>query len=82
MHRYIDFRHNSHLDWSVQYDVNDLDTVLAVSADGKKRFLLEQKYIQPMALADRQQGDSDELKKIKDFNKSTHQMIIEQSSHT
>lgn len=74
----IDFRHNSHLDWSVQYDVNDLDTVLAVSADGKKRFLLEQKYIQPMALADRQQGDSDELKKIKDFNKSTHQMIIEQ----
>lgn len=74
----IDFRHNAHLDWKVQYDTHDLDYVLAISKCGTKRFLLEQKYVQPMALADRVEGDSFELKKIKDFNKATNQMIIDQ----
>lgn len=77
----IDFRHNAHLDWQVQYDTNDLNQVLAVSKCGTKRFMLEQKYVQPMALADRTEGDSIELKKVKDFNKATNQMIIDQRTN-
>lgn len=73
----INFRHQSHLDWQILYDSNDLSQVLAVSADESERFLLTKKYIQPMALADRQDGDAQELKRISDFNKGSIDMIIE-----
>lgn len=74
----VNFRHKSHLDWAVYYDTNDLSQVLAVSKDGTERFILEEKYHQPMAIADRQPGDLDELKKIQQFNNSVTQSIIEE----
>jgi hypothetical protein len=74
----LNFRHQSHLDWSIQYDTNDLSQVLAVSDDGTERHLLEQKYIQPMALADRTEKDPFELKRIKDFNKTTIDIIVDE----
>lgn len=73
----INFRHKSHLDWVIHFDRNNLGEVLAVSKDGSERFILEQKYIQPMALADRVEGDSEELKRISDFNKEAVTMITE-----
>jgi len=77
----VNFRHNAHLDWSIQFDENDLSHVLAVSTDGSERFVLEQKYIQPMALADRSDVDDDELKRIKTFNKSIENGIIEERAY-
>lgn len=74
----IDFRHKSHLDWSVRFDTNDLNQVLAVSADGSERFVLEQKFVQPMALADRVEGDIEELSKIRSFNKTAVEMIVDE----
>ncbi|MGJ5643241.1 hypothetical protein [Formosa sp. S-31] len=74
----INFRHHADKDWSIQYDVNDLSKVLAVSADGKERFMLEQKYVQPMALANRKEGDEQELNRVRQFNKSVVNMIVEE----
>ena len=34
------------------------------------RFMLEEKYVQPMALAERTEGDAEQLKKVLDFNQS------------
>lgn len=65
----IRFRELSHLRWQVQYDPNDLSTILAISEDNLYKFLLEAKYEQPMALADRIPGDSHQLQMVRDFNK-------------
>lgn len=73
----INFRHQAHQDWKIHFDVNDLSHVLAVSKDGSERHILEEKYIQPMALADRKQEDPFHLKQIRDFNKAAEEMIIE-----
>ena len=43
--------------------------MLAVNDDGSLQFLLESKYIQPMALADRKPGDAEELARIEHFNR-------------
>ena len=64
----IKFREFAFEDWTVKYDPDDLSTVLAVNGDGSRRFILEEKYIQPMALADRKDGDSEQLQKIRDYN--------------
>ncbi|WP_435138832.1 hypothetical protein [Formosa sp. A9] len=76
----INFRHHADKDWSIQYDINDLSKVLAVSSCGKERFMLDQKYVQPMALANRTEADDVELKRVRNFNKSVEQMIIEERS--
>ena len=31
--------------------------------------MLEEKYVQPMALADRKPGDAEQLQRVRDFNK-------------
>ena len=41
---------------------------MAVNADGSRQFLLEEKYVQPMALAERTEGDAEQLQKVFDFN--------------
>lgn len=71
----INFRKQAHQNWSIMYDTHDLSTVLAVSSDTKYRFLLEQKHIQAMAIADRKENDSFELQKVKDFNKDVENFI-------
>ena len=71
------FRHNTHIAWVIKYDTCDMSHVLAHNADGTLRFLLQQKFEQPMALADRQAGDAEQLQKIFDFNKQIEQDIID-----
>lgn len=73
----IQFRRHSHLRWNVRYDPDDLHKVLAVSDEGDIRFLLEEKHLQPMALADRRPGDAEELQRVKDFNDGLKRHIIE-----
>lgn len=73
----IAFRKLSHIKWTVKYDPSDTSEVLAVSEDGTHRFILEEKYTQPMALSDRKTGDAAELKRIDDFNRSLESHVSE-----
>lgn len=70
------FRSLSHLDWTIRYNPEDLTQVLAVS-EQDHRFLLTEKYTQPMALRDRKPGDSDQLKQIRQFNSDVRETITE-----
>lgn len=73
----LEFRKYAHLRWNVKYDPDNLSEVLAVSDEGDIRFLLEEKYVQPMALADRRPGDAEELQRVRDFNNDLKRMVIE-----
>ncbi|OWP83225.1 hypothetical protein BWK59_11655 [Flavobacterium davisii] len=83
----LNFRSYAYMDWAVKYDPTDLSKVLVLNAKSKDgrcqeiigttEFLLEEKYIQPMALADRLYGDAQELHKIYNFNNQLHNHIIE-----
>ncbi|WP_289762602.1 hypothetical protein [uncultured Duncaniella sp.] len=66
----LSFRDHASERWTVKYDPDDLHDVLAVSEDGTRRYMLEEKYVQPMALADRQPGDAEQLQRVRDFNKA------------
>lgn len=63
--------------WKIKYDPTDVSKVLAVNADESLRFMLEEKYVQPMALKDRKPGDSGELQKVRDFNASLEKQAID-----
>lgn len=81
----INFRKLTHLDWSVKYDPSDLSKILVTNAHSKNgklvneigthQFILKQKYIQPMALAERSDADMLKLQEVKEFNKDVLQYI-------
>lgn len=73
----IKFREHCNERWTVMYDPEDLSQVLAVSEDGTHRFMLEQKYVQPMALADRKEGDAEQLERVRNFNKELESAVSE-----
>ncbi|MDR2936878.1 MAG: hypothetical protein LBU80_05995, partial [Rikenellaceae bacterium] len=70
------FRAYAHVRWAVKYDPDNLDNILAVNEDGRLRFMLERKYVQPMALADRKEGDAEQLARVLDFNKQQLEVPI------
>ena len=60
-------------------------TLLGLNEDGTLRFMLEAKYVQPMALADRKEGDAEALARVHQFNKALETSIStrrEQAQHT
>ena len=65
----LTFRDHASECWTVKYDPEDLTQVLAVNEAGTRRYMLEEKYVQPMALADRKPGDAEQLQRVRDFNK-------------
>lgn len=73
----LEFRKYAHLRWNVKYDPDNMQEVLAVSDEGDIRFLLEEKYVQPMALADRRARDAEELQRVRDFNNDLKRMVLE-----
>lgn len=73
----LEFRRHSYEDWVIKYDEEDLRKVLAVNKEGTLRFMLEEKYIQPMALADRKKGDASELRRIFDYNEDLKKHVTE-----
>lgn len=85
----LKFHELRNVEWAVKYDPADLSQVLVVNASSQgkgrvldqvidtKRFLLQEQYVQPMALIERQDGDSTELQKVRGFNKQMEQIIIE-----
>lgn len=83
----VGLRKNADVDWSLHYNPDDTSQVLAVNAKGINgrlveeigtvRFLLTEKYVQPMALRDRKPGDSDQLKLVRGFNENLRAEITE-----
>lgn len=71
------FREYAHVRWAVKYDPENLDHVLAVNEDGSLRFMLERKHVQPMALAERREGDAEQLARVQEFNRQLEGGITE-----
>lgn len=65
----LSFRDHAAERWTVRYDPDDLSQVLAVNEAGTRRYMLEEKYVQPMALADRKPGDAEHLERVRAYNK-------------
>lgn len=76
----LNFRNHIDKSWRVCYDESNMEQVLAMTDDGSLRFVLEKKYIEPMAIAERTSEDELKAKKIRDFNKSTLNKIVEARS--
>lgn len=73
----LDFRKYAHLRWNVRFDPDNMQEVLAVSDEGDIRFILKEKYVQPMALADRRPGDAEKLQEVWDFNDKLKRAVID-----
>ena len=74
------FRQYNYLDWTVKYDPADMDRILVAGDEDRVRFVCEQKHVQPMALADRQEGDSDELTRVRQYNRELKEMVMERNA--
>ena len=70
-----EFRKWASTRWSVVYDPDNLKEAMAVNDDGTLRFMLEEKYVQPMALADRDEGDWEQLQRVREFNRGEEERI-------
>ena len=70
------FRHHRAIDWVVRYIPGDEEKVLATNADGSLRFLCEEKYVQPMALHERTEGDAEHLAKVRQFNQAIKEEVM------
>lgn len=73
----LSFREHASEKWQVRYDPDDLTEVLAVNEDGSRRYMLKEKYVQPMALAERKAGDAEQLAAVRDFNKQLESHVTE-----
>ena len=74
----INFRRLTNIDWQIAYNPENLNEALAISPKGDYRFMLEQKYIQPMALAERTPDDVKALERVKAYNNDNTKYITEQ----
>lgn len=74
------FRKHAGVRWEVRFDPDDLNRALAVNEDESLRFMLEEKYVQPMALIERSDGDYEQLRRVMDFNRAQEQRIAGQIS--
>jgi hypothetical protein len=76
----IRFREHYGVQWTVRYDPDNLGEALAVNDDGTLRFLLQEKYVQPMALRERKEGDAEALTEVTRFNRMLEAAITERRS--
>ncbi len=70
------FRKLNFVNWTLKFDPATPERVLAENPEGTIRYMLQEKYIQPMALYDRQEGDSDQLQLVRGFNKGMKTEIL------
>lgn len=73
----VNFRKHSAVKWNVIFDPDDMSRALAVNEDQSLQFMLDEKYVQPMALKDRSEGDSGQLQRVRYFNKQLENEVIE-----
>lgn len=73
----LTFREHAGEKWTVKFDPEDLSEVLAVNEDGSRRYMLTEKYVQPMALAERKEGDAEQLEAVRTFNKALEASVAD-----
>lgn len=73
----LTFRQHADQKWTLRIDANDLSTVMAESADGQYRYILERKYEQPMALIDRTEEATAELQRVRKFKQEVRDHVTE-----
>lgn len=73
----LTFREHAGEKWTVKFDPEDLGEVLAVNEDGSRRYMLTEKYVQPMALAERKEGDMEALQAVRDYNKALEASVAD-----
>ena len=74
----------------MKYDPEDLSVAVAIEnhgtpgkpEEGTRRFMLERKHVQPMALKEREPGDFDELRRVQDYNDRREKMIKEKRARS
>ena len=71
----LTFRQHADQKWTLRIDANDLSTVMAESADGQYRYILERKYEQPMALIDRTDEATAELQRVRKFKQEVRDHV-------
>jgi hypothetical protein len=72
----LQFRNHSQERWVIHYDPDDTSRALAVAKDREDlRFIVEEKYVQPMALKDRKEGDVLELERVKKYKEADRDYI-------
>jgi hypothetical protein len=71
----MNFRKMTDKSWQICFDESNMEKILAVSDCGSFRFLLEEKHVEPMAIADRNFVDNYKGSKINEFNKKTIDLI-------
>lgn len=64
----INFRSYPSIRWEIRYDANNISRALACNENHSLKFLLEEKYEQPMALIERKEQDIKQLDRINNFN--------------
>lgn len=65
----LEFRQHTHIDWSIKFDPQNMNKVLAYNEDKNLAFELEEKYIQPMDLYSQEKEDRNQLQKVSTFNR-------------
>lgn len=68
------FKQLSHLKWHLFIDKEDMSSCMAESECGKYRFVLNEVYMQPMALMDRQEGDAEKLQEVLSLKKQQREL--------
>lgn len=71
----LNFRRHASTQWNIIYDPCDSSKVLAVNDEGTLRFVLEEKYVQPMALKDRKEGDIEQFNRVNQFNQQAEEYV-------
>jgi hypothetical protein len=74
----IAFRKHLTRNWKITYDPGDMRSILVEDHDGQISFILEEKYVQPMAIADQTPEDREKLREIRQSNKDLRENIIEE----
>lgn len=75
------FRQHRNTKWTIYFDEHNLSKVLAVSPCTQYRYELEEKYIQPMCIADQEEEDAKQLKRVRDYNSNMVQMITDERAN-
>ncbi|MDR2825028.1 MAG: hypothetical protein LBB41_07520 [Prevotellaceae bacterium] len=73
----VEFRRNMFVQWDVVYDVDDMSRAVAVNEDGTRRFMLEEKYVQPMARVESSHGDMTQFDRVNQYNDQLKEHIID-----
>lgn len=73
----IEMREHRGERWTLRYDLGDMNQALAVSEDGRLRYMVEAKKKVPMALVDYEEEDWKALTEYRQFNRQLTERVTE-----